>query len=93
MKSINEIASENDLQVITTTTALNGYPQALKKAIIGFEDFEQEKSWLKNIILTSRYSQSVTVGIYGAEITSIHMMRLSALQATMVRTINSLKQI
>lgn len=41
MKSINEIASENDLQVITTTTALNGYPQALKKAIIGFEDFEQ----------------------------------------------------
>ena len=41
MKSINEIASENDLQVIDTTTGLNGYPQSLKKAIIGFEDFEQ----------------------------------------------------
>ena len=41
MKSINEIASENDLQVIDTTTGLNGYPRALKKAIIGFENFEQ----------------------------------------------------
>ena len=41
MKSINEIASENGLQVIDTTTGLNGYPQSLKKAIIGFEDFEQ----------------------------------------------------
>ena len=41
MKSMNEIASENDLQVIDTTTGLNGYPHALKKAIIGFDDFEQ----------------------------------------------------
>lgn len=41
MKSINEIASENGLMVIDTTTGLNGYPQCLKKAIIGFEDFEQ----------------------------------------------------
>lgn len=41
MKSINEIASENGLQVISTTTGLNGYPQSLKEAIIGFEDFEQ----------------------------------------------------
>lgn len=41
MKKINEIASENGLQVITTTTGMNGYPQSLKKAIIGFEDFEQ----------------------------------------------------
>lgn len=41
MKSMNEIASENGLQVIETTTGLNGYPRALKKAIIGFDDFEQ----------------------------------------------------
>ena len=41
MKSINEIASENGLQVINTTTGLNGYPKSLKEAIIGFEDFEQ----------------------------------------------------
>lgn len=41
MKTMNEIASENDLQVIDTTTGLNGYPRALKKAIIGFENFEQ----------------------------------------------------
>lgn len=41
MKTIDEIASENELQVITTTTGMNGYPQSLKKAIIGFENFEQ----------------------------------------------------
>lgn len=44
MKSINEIASENGLMVIDTTTGLNGYPQGLKKAIIGFEDFEQAEN-------------------------------------------------
>ena len=41
MKSMNEIASENGLQVISTTTGLNGYPRFLKKAIIGFENYEQ----------------------------------------------------
>lgn len=41
MKSMNEIASENGLMVINTTTGLNGYPQSLKEAIIGFDDFEQ----------------------------------------------------
>ena len=44
MKSINEIASENGLHVINTTTGLNGYPQFLKKAIIGFENFEQAEN-------------------------------------------------
>ena len=44
MKSINEIASENGLHVISTTTGLNGYPQFLKKAIIGFENFEQAEN-------------------------------------------------
>lgn len=44
MKSINEIASENGLMVIDTTTGLNGYPQCLKKAIIGFENFEQAEN-------------------------------------------------
>lgn len=38
---MNEIASENGLQVISTTTGLNGYPRFLKKAIIGFENYEQ----------------------------------------------------
>lgn len=41
MKTMNEIASENGLHVIETTTGLNGYPQCLKEAIIGFENFEQ----------------------------------------------------
>ena len=41
MKSMNEIASENGLMVINTTTGLNGYPQSLKEAIIGFDNFEQ----------------------------------------------------
>ena len=50
MKTIDEIASENELQVITTTTGMNGYPQSLKKAIIGFENFEQaEKLALFNL--------------------------------------------
>ena len=44
---MNEIASENDLQVIDTTTGLNGYPKCLKKAIIGFDDFEQAEKLAK----------------------------------------------
>lgn len=41
MKSINEIASENELQVISTTTAMDGYPRLIRKAIIGFDSYEQ----------------------------------------------------
>lgn len=35
------IAEIENLQVIETTSAMNGYPQFIKKALIGFETFEQ----------------------------------------------------
>lgn len=35
------IAEIENLQVIETTSAMNGYPQSIKKALIGFDTFEQ----------------------------------------------------
>lgn len=39
-KDLECIAEENGLEVITTTSARNGYPQRLQRAIIGFDTFE-----------------------------------------------------
>ena len=39
-KDLESIAEENGLEVITTTSARNGYPQMLQRAIIGFDTFE-----------------------------------------------------
>ena len=39
-KDLESIAEENGLEVITTTSARNGYPQRLQSAIIGFDTFE-----------------------------------------------------
>lgn len=39
-KDLESIAVENGLEVITTTSARNGYPQRLKRALIGFDTFE-----------------------------------------------------
>ena len=39
-KDLESIAEENGLEVITTTSAKNGYPQRLQRAIIGFDTFE-----------------------------------------------------
>lgn len=39
-KDLESIAEENGLEVITTTSARNGFPQRLKRAIIGFDTFE-----------------------------------------------------
>ena len=39
-KDLESIAEENGLEVITTTSAKNGYPQRLQAAIIGFDTFE-----------------------------------------------------
>jgi hypothetical protein len=36
-----EIENEFDVKLIETTTGRNGYPQNLKKAIIGFDSFEE----------------------------------------------------
>ena len=39
-KDLQSIAEENGLEVIVTTSARNGYPQRLQRAIIGFDTFE-----------------------------------------------------
>ena len=35
------IAEIENLQVVDTTSAMSGYPQSLKKALIGFDSFEE----------------------------------------------------
>lgn len=39
-KDLENIAEENGLEVITTTSNGNGYPQRLQRAIVGFDTFE-----------------------------------------------------
>lgn len=46
-KDLAEIASENGLQLIETTVNMTGYPEALQKAIIGFDTFEQAEELAK----------------------------------------------
>lgn len=40
-KDLERIADEDGLEVITTTSSRNGYPQRLQSAIIGFDTFEE----------------------------------------------------
>lgn len=46
-RDLAEIASENGLQVVDTTASRTGYPEALQKAIIGFDTFEQAEELAK----------------------------------------------
>lgn len=39
--TLEEIAYENGLDLIETTSEMNGYPRNLRKAIIGFETFDE----------------------------------------------------
>lgn len=39
--NLSEIAELNSLEYIETTSGSNGYPQAIKSAIIGFDTFEE----------------------------------------------------
>ncbi len=41
VNNIKAIAKANDLEVIETTTGINDYPQNVKYAVIGFENYEQ----------------------------------------------------
>lgn len=41
------LATENSLQLIDTTSERNGYPRNLRKAIIGFDTFEQAQTLAK----------------------------------------------
>ena len=45
--SLESIAYENSLQYIETTTGMNGYPEHLHGAIIGFETFEEAEKLAK----------------------------------------------
>lgn len=45
--NLEDIAAENGLELIDTTSARNGYPQDLQKAIIGFDSFEQAEELAK----------------------------------------------
>ena len=40
-EKLMEIAYERGLEVVETTKGMNGYPQGLGKAVIGFETFEE----------------------------------------------------
>lgn len=42
-----ELAVENNLEIIDTTSECNGYPRNIQKAIIGFETFEEAESLAK----------------------------------------------
>lgn len=53
MKTIDEIASIENLEVIETTSANNGYPENIKKALIGLENFEQAEE------LSKKYGLSI----------------------------------
>ena len=48
-KDLNDLAVNCglDLEVITTTTGRNGYPENLMKAVIGFENYEQAYKFAK----------------------------------------------
>ena len=46
-RDLAEIASENGLQLIETTASRTGYPKCLRKAIIGFDTFEQAEELAK----------------------------------------------
>jgi hypothetical protein len=42
---LRELADNNALQFIETTSATNGYPQDLKPALIGFNDYEEAEEF------------------------------------------------
>lgn len=44
---LETIAYENSLEYIETTTGMNGYPQCIRGAIIGFETFEEAEKIAK----------------------------------------------
>ena len=43
--TIEEITSENGLELIETTAERSGYPRGLQKAIIGFDTFDEAEKY------------------------------------------------
>lgn len=54
MESLESIAYEHGLELIETTSDASGYPRNLKKAIIGFETFEEAQELADRYGLTVR---------------------------------------
>lgn len=46
-EKFHELASENDLRFIETTSGTNGYPQDLQPALIGFNDYEEAEEFAR----------------------------------------------
>ena len=51
-KTIDDIADENDLEVVETTSQRNGYPSNLCKAVVGFKSFEDAERFASENDLT-----------------------------------------
>lgn len=54
MESLENIAYEHGLELIETTSEASGYPRNLKKAIIGFDTFEEAQELADRYGLTVR---------------------------------------
>ena len=54
--NIHEVAEENNLDVISTTSGKNGYPQSVKYAITGFPNFSEAEK------LAEKYGLRITIG-------------------------------
>lgn len=52
---IYSIAYDEGLDVVETTTARNGYPQELKKALVGFETYEEAERVAKKYGMSIEY--------------------------------------
>lgn len=50
-----DIAEIENLEVIETTSAMNGYPQNIRKALIGFESYEQAEQIADKYNLSIEY--------------------------------------
>lgn len=50
--TLNEIAYDNGLELIQTTAGMNGYPQQLQDAIIGFDTFKEAEKLAKEYDLS-----------------------------------------
>lgn len=66
--TIEEIASENGLELIETTAERSGYPRGLQKAIIGFDTFDEAEKLAKEYGLDIEIFTSATAGTYGIEL-------------------------
>jgi hypothetical protein len=78
MKTIDlhEIAYNEGLELVSTTTGMNGYPQNVNYALIGLDDFQQAETLVKKYpCLEIVTLQSEMVGICGISKRETHIKR------------------